>query len=74
MKILNNMNRIHCNRVNSTVECNLLHDILKNSKITKNINSHYPPIINVCMNTHRGTAKFKIVESYWILKVVPLFC
>ena len=45
------MNRIHDNKVNNIAECNLLHDMINPSKHTKNINSHYSPILHVCMNT-----------------------
>ena len=53
------MNRIHENKVNNIDECNLLHDTLKTSKRTKNINSHYSPILHVFMNTCKGKVKYK---------------
>ena len=59
MKSLNDMNRIHNNKVNNTSGWNLLHAILNSSKRTKNMNIHYYPILHVCMNTSRGKAKFK---------------
>ena len=60
MKIVDGMNCIHDNVVNKRAECNLLHDILNPYKCTKNINTHYYPIIHVCMNTRKGRAKFNI--------------
>ena len=53
------MNIIHDNNVNNVNELNLLHDILNPSKRTKNINSHYCPILDVCMNTRRSGAIFE---------------
>ena len=51
MKSLNDINCIHLNKVNNIAEWNLLHVILNTSKLTKNINIYYNPILNVCMNT-----------------------
>ena len=59
MKIFNSMNRIHSNKVNNIYEFNLLHDILNPYKHTKNINSHYNPIIHGSLNTYKGRSKFK---------------
>ena len=53
------MNCIHENEVNKTSEWNLLHGILNPSKITKNRNSHYYPIIYGFMNTRKVTEIFK---------------
>ena len=53
------MTCIHGNKVNKIYECNLLHDILNPPKHTKLLNSHYSPILNGCMNTRKGRAKFK---------------
>ena len=64
MRILNDMNPIHDNKINNIAEYNVLHGILNNSKGTKNINHHYLPILRGCMNTSR------ILESYCILDVV----
>ena len=64
MKSLNDINCIHLNKVNNIAEWNLLHVILNTSKLTKNINIYYNPILNVCMNKCRGKAKFNII---WIL-------
>ena len=50
----NNMTRIHDNKVNKITECNLLHDIINTPKRTKNVNSHYSPILHGCMNTRKG--------------------
>ena len=50
---------IHNNRLNNIAKYNLLLDILNPSKLTKNINSHYYPILDGCMNTHRGKARFR---------------
>ena len=60
------MNCIHDNEVNNIAECNLLHDIPNSSKFTKNINSHYSPILHGCLNTHMGKSKIKNFECYWI--------
>ena len=56
------MTCIHENEVNNIAECNLLHDILNPSKSTKKSNIHYYPILHVCMNTHKGREKIKIVH------------
>ena len=53
------MIHIHKKEVNKTSEYNLIHDIINNPKHAKNLNSHYYPIIHVCMNNRRGEAKFK---------------
>ena len=53
------MTRIHNNEVNNTSECNSLHEIINPPKCAKNLNSHYSPILHVCMNTRKGKAKFK---------------
>ena len=52
------MTRIHDNEVNNIYECSLLHDIINPPKHTKKLNSRYSPILNGCMNTRRGKAKF----------------
>ena len=65
------MNFMHNNRVNNIAEYNVLHGILNYSKRTKNISSHYYLILHGFMNTHRVNAKFKIIESYWIVYLVP---
>ena len=44
------MTRIHNNEVNNITERNLLHDIINPPKRTKNLNSHYSPILHGCMN------------------------
>ena len=54
MKRLNIMNRIHDNKLNNISECYLLHDIINASKRTKNLNSHYYPILRGCMNTNNS--------------------
>ena len=51
---------INENKVNNMDEFNLLHDIPNTFKHSKNINSHYSPIMNGCMNTFRGKEKFKM--------------
>ena len=53
------MNRIHENKVNKIAECNLLHIIINPSKRTKNLNIHYSHILHGCINTRKGTEKFK---------------
>ena len=53
------MTRIHNNEVNNIAECNLLHDIINPPKPTKNLNSHYSPILHGYMNTIKGKANFK---------------
>ena len=58
------MTCIHGNKVNKWTEFNLQHDILNPPKLTKNLNSHYYPILQGCINTKRCKAKFK---NFWIL-------
>ena len=53
------MTRIHNNEVNNISEFNLLHNIINPPKRTKKLNSHYSPILHVCMNIRKGKAKFK---------------
>ena len=55
----NEMIYIHDKEVNKISECNLLHDIINPPKRAKNLNSHYSPILNVCMNTRKGRSRFK---------------
>ena len=50
MKIMNDMNCINDIKLNNVGEYNLLHDILNPSKRTKNINSHYSPILHGFIN------------------------
>ena len=50
-------NCLHNNEVNNIAECNLLHDIINPTKRVKYINSHYSPILHVCMNIRKGKAK-----------------
>ena len=49
----------HYNEVKNIEECNLLQGIINPPKRVKNINSHYSPILNGCMNTRKGRPKFK---------------
>ena len=51
---------IYDNEVNNISKCNVLHDIANPPKCAKNINSHWYPILHVCINTRKGRAKFKI--------------
>ena len=60
---INNLNLINDNKVKNKSEWNLLHDILNPSKLTKNINIHYSPIMHGCMNSRKGKAKF---QNFWI--------
>ena len=53
------MTCIHDNEVNNTTEYNLQHDIINPPKLIKNLNVHYFPIIQGCMNTREGKVKFK---------------
>ena len=55
---MNDINRIHDNKVNNISERNLLHDKLNTSKHTKNMNIHYSTIKHGCMNTRKGRRKF----------------
>ena len=59
IKNLNDMARIHDEKVNKIAECNLLHNIISPPKRTKILNIHYYPIIHVYMNNRKGRAKFK---------------
>ena len=56
---LNGMTRIHDNILNKIDECNLLHDITNPHKHTKNLSSHYYPILHGCKNTRHDRAYFK---------------
>ena len=40
-------------------ERNLLHNIFKPPKRNKHLNSHYSPILHVCMSNRKGKGKFK---------------
>ena len=53
------MIHIHDKEVNKISEYNLLHDIINPPKRAKNLNSHYSPILHVCMNNRHGRANFK---------------
>ena len=53
------MIHIHDKEVNTIAEWNLLHDIINTPIQSKNINSHYYPILHGCINTRKGRAKFK---------------
>ena len=55
----NDMMRIQNNEVNNIAECNLLHDIINPPKRDKILNSQYSPIVQRCMNTGNGRARFK---------------
>ena len=67
------MTRIHNNEVNNISECNLLHDMVNPPKHAKKLNSHYSPILHGCMNTGKGTTKFKKISFYWTVDVFPQF-
>ena len=67
------MTRIHNNKVKDIAECNLLHDIINTPKRAKHLNSHYYPILHVCMNTIKGEANFKKIASYLTVDVVSQF-
>ena len=71
MKIFIDMNNIYDNKVNNIDVWNWLHGILNPSIRTKNINGHYSPILHVCMNCSRVREKYKTLELYWIVGVVP---
>ena len=58
MNSFNGINHIQYNTVNNIDELNLLHGILNSSKITKNVDSHYSPILDGWINMHRGKARF----------------
>ena len=55
----NGITRMHNNEVKNTSEFNLLHTIINHPKRTKNLNSHYYPILHGCINTRKGKTKFK---------------
>ena len=73
INILNDINRMHDNKVNNIAEYNLPHDIINISKRHKNINSNSSPIIHGCMNTRRIIGNIIIFESYLIVDVVSPF-
>ena len=51
-------NKINNNK-SLTHDCNVLSNILNPIKRTKSKNSHYSPILQGCMSTHSGRAKFR---------------
>ena len=53
------MIHIHDKEINKIASCHLLHDIINPPRRVKFLNSHYYPIIHVCMNTRKGRASFK---------------
>ena len=53
------MTRIHNNEVYNKSEFNLIHDIINPPKHAKNLNTHYYPILHVCINTRRVRERFK---------------
>ena len=61
MNNIYDMNNIYYNDVNNIVERNLLHDILNISKLDKNINYDYFPILHECINTRIVKGKYKIL-------------
>ena len=54
IKNRNEMIYINDNKVKNIAYCNLLQDIINPPKHTKNINSHYYPIIHGCTNIRKG--------------------
>ena len=59
IEILNNMTRINYDEVNKIDKSNLLYDMINPPKRTKNLNGHYSPVLNECMNTRNDREKFK---------------
>ena len=55
----NKMIYIHDKKVNTIAECNLIHDIINPLKRTKQLNSHYSPILHWRMNTRKDGENFK---------------
>ena len=53
------MNCMHENEVNKIPECNLLHDIINTSKHTKNLRSHYYPVLHGWTKTQKSIEKYK---------------
>ena len=53
------MTPIHDNEVKNIAECNLLHDITNPPKHTKQLNSHFYPILYGFINTRKVKLKFK---------------
>ena len=45
---------VHDNEVENIFECNLLHEKINPPKRTKNMDSHYSPILCLYMNTRKG--------------------
>ena len=68
------MTRIHNNKINNILECNLLHDITNPPKRAKKLNNHYSTILHGCMNSRKGGAKFKhfciLLDSGYSSKIV----
>ena len=59
----NDMTRINDDEVNNISECNFLHDIIHFPKHNKNLNSHYYPILHVCINTRHSRSKVKNFQT-----------
>ena len=55
---------IHDNEVKIIAEFNLIHGIINPPKCAKNINSHYSPILNGCINIRKVEKSLKTSESY----------
>ena len=58
------------NNKSLTQEFNVIYNILNPMKCAKSKNSHYSPILQDCMNTRSGKAKFRNFESYWTVESV----
>ena len=56
IEIQNGMTCINENKVNKLAQCNLLHDMVSTSKLTKSLNSHYSHILQGYMNTQKNKA------------------
>ena len=59
MNSFNYMNSIYDKDVNNISEFILLYDLINTSTLTKNINSHYYPVLYGCINKCRGRDNMK---------------
>ena len=53
------MEKYSGNDSNKEIECNLLNQIQRPEKLANNVNIHYYPILQGCMNTVGGIEKVK---------------
>ena len=65
------MNFIHDKKVDNISRLNEPHGKINPYKQTKNINSHYSPILHGCMNTRMGIVKYIMFVYYFRVDLAP---